>query len=328
MGKRSGPRRGSLAFYPRKRAKRIYPDVKSFKETAEPKILGFPAYKAGMTQIIATETYEKSPAFGKKIAIPVTVLECPPIVVLGIRVYEKTPEGLKTLTEVWAEKLSKNVGRKIILPKNYDHKKRIKEIEGMLSKVKEVRAIIHTQPDKIGLKKTPEIMELKIGGSVEEAWKKGLELLGKEVKISDIFTEGAWVDVIGVTKGKGTQGPVKRFGIKIQTRKAKGHRRMPGAIGAWHPARVLYTVPMTGQMGFQRRTELNKRILKIGTDGKEVTPKGGFVNYGEVKADYILIKGSVPGPKKRTIVIREALRKNKDLPLPSIEQIITKSQQG
>ncbi|HID29469.1 MAG TPA: 50S ribosomal protein L3, partial [Desulfobacterales bacterium] len=84
-------------------------------------------------------------------------------------------------------------------------------------------------------------------------------------------------------------------------RKSRKHRRAVAALGPWKPPRMLYTVPRAGQMGYHQRTEYNKRILKIGEDGKEVTPRGGFIRYGLVRGPYILVNGSVPGPAKRLI---------------------------
>lgn len=328
MGKRTGPRHGSKAFYPRGKAKRQYVSLKSFSNKEETKLLAFPAYKAGMTRIIATETYENSPKFGKEVTIPVTVLDTPPIYIFGLRLYEKTPEGLKALTEIYAEKLPKELSRKIKPPKKYDAKKELEEAEKLIEKTKEIRALISTQPKKIKLKKTPEIIEITIGGkTIQETWEYAKTILGKEVEAKDVLEEGKILDVAGVTKGKGTQGPVKRFGITIQRRKAHGHRRHPGSIGAWHPARVLWTVPMAGQMGYQRRTDLNKQLIKIGENGKEVTPKGGFVNYGKITKSYLLIRGSIPGPKKRLVITRNAIRKQKEKPTPSIKEILTDSQQ-
>lgn len=327
MGKRTGPRHGSKAFHPRGKAKRQYPSIKKFSSKDKAKLLAFPAYKAGMTKVIITDTYENSPSFGKEVALPVTVLESPAVYVFGIRIYEKTFEGLKALTEVYAEKLPKELGRKIKLPKKYDSKKELEEAEKLIEKAAEVRALISTQPKKINLKKTPEIIEITIGGKPKEAWGYAKSIIGKEVQAKDVLEEGKILDIVGVTKGKGTQGPVKRFGITVQRRKAHGHRRHPGSIGAWSPSRVLWTAPMAGQMGYQRRTDLNKQLIKIGEDGKEVTPAGGFVNYGSVKKDYLLVKGSVPGTKKRLVVMREAIRKQKEKPVPSIKEVITASQQ-
>ena len=72
------------------------------------------------------------------------------------------------------------------------------------------------------------------------------------------------------------------------------------------PHYVRYTVPRAGQMGFHQRTERNKRILKIGNDGKDITPRGGFPHYGVIKKDYLIMKGSVPGSTKRLLKFRVA----------------------
>lgn len=332
MAKGTRPRHGSKAFYPRKRVKRIYPTFKTFKKTKaeKPFIQGFVAYKAGMTHVVATDTYDKSLTFGQKISIPVTVLECPSLFVFGVRAYEKGPEGKRTVSDVYADvkNFPKDLARKMKLPKKYDSKARLTETEKFLDRFSEIRLLVHTQPRKIKLKKKPEVVEMVIGGKdIKEIWKYAKSMLGKEINVDDIFEEGNFIDVIGITKGKGTVGPVKRFGIKIQVRKAHGHRRAPGAIGAWTPSRVLRTVPMRGQMGFQKRTESNKQILKIGEDGKEVTPAGGFVRFGEVYGKYVLVSGSLPGPKKRLIFLRHALRKLPPKPLPTISHISKSSQQ-
>jgi large subunit ribosomal protein L3 len=137
------------------------------------------------------------------------------------------------------------------------------------------------------------------------------------------------MDLFAITKGKGFQGPVKRWGIKLLPRKSRKTKRGVAAIGPWKPARVLYTVPRAGQMGYHQRTEYNKRILKIGIDGKEVTPKGGFVRYGEVKGTYIIVDGSLPGPAKRLIRLRYPARAPKKIPdsPPNISYISLESTQ-
>ncbi len=310
MVKHSKPRAGSLAFWPRVRAKRIYPRIRTWPSTEKVKILGFAGYKAGMAHVTLIDNRKNSPTKGEEISVPITVIDCPPLRVIGVRVYEETPDGLKVFNELWDPKVSedKDLKRKIITGK-YDENK-AKLIEENLEKVKKIRLIVRTQPRTSGIrKKTPEVFEIEIGGKdKKEAWEFSKNLVGKEVRVKDVFKEGEFVDVIAVTKGKGTQGPVKRFGIKIQPRKAAGKRRHLGTLGSETPRRVLWTVPMAGQMGFQTRTEYNKRILKIGEDGKEITPKSGFTNYGIVKGDYVLIEGSVPGPKKRMIRLRSAIR--------------------
>ncbi len=101
-------------------------------------------------------------------------------------------------------------------------------------------------------------------------------------------------------------------------------------MGAWGLKRVLYTVPRAGQMGYHQRTEFNKRIIKIGKEGREVTPEGGFLRYGLIRGPYVLLSGSVPGPAKRLIRLRYPARPPKKLSEnpPQITFISLKSPQG
>jgi large subunit ribosomal protein L3 len=299
------PRKGSLAFYPRKRARRIYPTIRSYPNVDKTKLLAFAGYKVGMRTLIAIDQDKNSPTFGQEVAIPVTILETPPLFIAGIRFYQKTTSGLKTLTEVWAKNLPKDLERKIkIKPK-----KEIEDLEKFLNKTDEVRVIAVTLPKRAGIrKKKPEVLEIPLGGkNTKEKFEFAKNLLGKEVSIEDVFSVGELVDVIAITKGKGTQGPVKRFGVKIQVRKAKKKRRHVGALGSQVPRKVLWTVPMPGQMGFQRRTEYNKRILMI-ANGDKLNLKSGYKHYGILKEKGVVLHGSVPGSKKRLVILRAAIR--------------------
>ncbi|MDD7423493.1 MAG: 50S ribosomal protein L3, partial [Candidatus Methanomethylophilaceae archaeon] len=87
---------------------------------------------------------------------------------------------------------------------------------------------------------------------------------------------------------------------------------------------------MAGQLGYHQRTEFNKQLMKIGTEGAEITPKGGFLNYGDVANSYVLIHGSVPGPAKRLVRIRDPIRLHKaGAPeAANITYISTESKQG
>ena len=138
------------------------------------------------------------------------------------------------------------------------------------------------------------------------------------------------IDTIAVTKGKGFQGHVKRWGVKLLSHKNSKHRRMIGTQGSWHPAWVQATVPNAGQMGFQQRTEYNKRVLKIGEKGEEITPSGGFPHYGVVRNSYVILHGSIPGPTKRLISMRDAIRYERGVKIekPEITYISTTSKQG
>lgn len=316
------PRRGSLAYWPRKRARRIYPQLTAYPETEKAKILGFAGYKAAMANAVLVDSRKGSPTFGQEIAVPVTVLDCPPLKVLGLRAYAATVKGLKVLNEAWAKDLPKDLVRKIKL--NIKPEK-ISEIEKELNRIFKLRLIVSTQPRLSGIgKKKPEIFEIEIGGKDnKEKFDFAKQVLGKEVTAKDAVKEGELVDAVAVTKGKGTAGVVKRFGIKIQVRHATKKKRHIGTLGPETPARVLFSVPQAGQLGFQTRTELNKRILKIGEKGEEVTPKAGFKRYGIIKGNYVLIEGSIPGSKKRLVLLRPAIRPSKvKLLIPEIREIV------
>ena len=82
-------------------------------------------------------------------------------------------------------------------------------------------------------------------------------------------------------------------------------------------------------MGYHTRTEYNKWLMKIGEKGEDVNISGGFVRYGLVKNNYLLVRGSVGGSKKRLIRMKVAKRPNKQIPTqaPTIEKISLRSQQ-
>ena len=137
------------------------------------------------------------------------------------------------------------------------------------------------------------------------------QLLDKEIKLLDIFNPEQLVDIRSITKGKGFQGTVKRFGVTIRQHKSEKTKRGAGNLGPWTPKKVSWRVPQPGKMGFHKRTEYNKLILNTGSNPNEINPKGGFLHYGLIKNDYLIVKGSIPGPTKRTILLTNAIRPNK-----------------
>jgi len=306
MSKWNKPVAGSRGYWPKKRARRIYPVVRTVPKLAKAKPLIFAGYKAGMGNVSYIDGRKGSVTQGQELFVPVTVVDCPPLIVTGIKSYRKTPYGLESDGLVWTETIAKDLARKTRLPKTTNTKKSLEKLEK--SEPFEVRLLVHTKPRESGFgKKRPELFEVKLGGSVGEqiAYAKGL--LGKEIKPEEVFEEGDYVDVSAVSTGKGYQGPVKRVGIKIRPRKHEKKRRHVGSLGSFGLGRVKPgKLAMAGQMGFQTRTEHNKRILRIGTNG--VKPKAGFKDYGVVPAGFMLIEGSIPGPRKRLIVIRKAVR--------------------
>lgn len=171
-------------------------------------------------------------------------------------------------------------------------------------------------------------MEIQInGGSVPDKVDWGLKLFEREIPLKSVFQENECIDVIGITKGKGFKGVVSRWGVTRLPRKTHRGLRKVACIGSWHPARVQFGVARAGQKGYHHRVEFNKKIYRIGdaafgADGKmnfnamtendltkkAITPMGGFVNYGIVREDYMMIKGSVAGPPCRNVVFRKSLQ--------------------
>ena len=302
------PRKGSLQFWPRKRARRIYPRIRSWVISNEARLQGFAGYKVGMTHVQAIDN-SGSITKGMIINIPVTIIECPPILVFALRFYNNTNQGLKLVGDIYNEKLDKNLSRKINLPK-------IKK--AIPPGYNEIRALIYTQPHltRIGKKKS-EIFEIKLGNPDLEYAKS---LFNKHINIQDVFKEGQLVDIHAVTKGKGFQGQIKRFGLKLKQHKSEKKKRSAGNLGPWTPSKVKFTVPQPGQMGYHTRTEYNKQIIKIGIKEDWKDHKSGFNNYGIIQNDYILIKGSITGSKKRLIQIIDPLRK-KNIAKPTIQYI-------
>ncbi len=335
MGKgKHHPRRGSLAYSPRVRAPRPIAHVRAWPAEATLRLQGFVGYKAGMTQVFMIDDRKGSLTSGQEINIPATVIEAPPLVICAARLYSSTTRGLNTTTDIWASELPKDLARTLSLPKKYDQQKAFERAETLIKegKIVDVRVLACTQPRASNLaKKKPDLIEIRVGGSkIEEQWNYCKGLLGKQVRVADVLKEGEYVDVLAITKGKGFQGPVKRWGIKILTRKTKEGHRQVGTLGPWSPPRVMWTVPAAGQMGYHQRTEFNKRILKLGGDGKEVTPSGGFLRYGPVKGDFIVLAGSIPGPTKRLMHLRQPMRLPTGAPTspPSITYMSIASQQG
>ncbi len=319
----SKPREGSKGYWPKKRSIRIYPSLTTYPESDKPKVMGFAGYKSGMLHAIVFDNRKGSLSFGQEVSKPVTIIDCPPLKIIGVRAYTESVDGLKILSETLIKDLSKELSRKLKLG-NFKTEEKLAEMEKNIDKISKIRLIVSTQPRLSGVrKKTPEVFELEIGGkNSKENFDYAKSLVNKEITANDFIREGELVDVVAVTKGKGTQGPVKRFGIKIQVRHAKKKLRHVGSLGQERPGKVRHTVPMAGQMGFWRRTDLNKRVLKIG-NGDEITPKGGFTRYGVVKNNYIMLEGSVPGSKKRLIMLRPAIRPTKmKFNLPEIREIV------
>lgn len=304
------PRRGTMQFWPRKRAARQIARVRFWAQSNDAKPLGFPGYKVGMTHVLLTDNRANSLTKGDDICWPVTIIECPPIKVASLVFYKKNAYGLRAVSQVFADKLDKNLSRKIIIPKNT--KKKLADIK--IDDFDDIRILVQTQPHLTSIhKKMPEIFEMEIGGSKADKFKFAQDKLGKELLVKEILKDGMLVDAHGITSGKGYQGPVKRFGVAIGSHKAQKTIRGPASLGAWNGNRS-WTVAHAGQMGYHQRVEYNKWVLMIGDDPSKINNSCGFRAYGVVKNPFLLIKGSVLGPEKRLITFTNASRPNLKVP--------------
>lgn len=388
-------RRGSMGYSPRKKARSEVPHIKAWPELeGAPRLQGFAGYKAGMTHAMIVDYRKTSTTANKLVRIPVTVVEVPPMMIFAVRFYENTPYGHKMLTEILADELDPRLANRFPLPKKKTPAEQtwteMKEKFGD-GGIVDVRVLAHTQPAVVNAipKKAPEVMEIRIGGgSIDDRLEYAKGILGKSVSVSRYAETGDMADVLAITKGKGFQGSVKRWGVKLLTHKNSKHRRMIGNQGPFTPGYVRSTVPQAGQTGYHQRTEFNKRIVKIvqvkemirtgmekSKDSKKdlkkidamftepevgdkdwkgdatylwrtaegdernwvwkdrpgkrtndgsartkkpkipafpmddgITPNGGFINYGNLSTDFILIHGSIPGPAKRLVRLRNPVR--------------------
>jgi len=313
MPKHGHMRRGSLQFYPRVRAKKVLPRVNWHSLSKDKGLLGFIGYKVSMKSAYVKDDTPDSLTKNQKIFIPVTIIECPKMKILSVRFYKNN----KVVGEVLNHNIDKELKRKIKVPKDKtgsapkdveSYKKKIEEFEAKKEEFDNIRVIVYSEVKKTGIKKTPDIAEIGLSGNIDEKFNFVKENLAKEISIKDIFKEGL-VDIRGVTKGKGLQGPTKRFGLSLRSHKSEKGIRGPGSGGPWHPARVEFNQPMAGQMGYFSRVTYNNKIIVVGDIAeKNINPNEGFKNYGKIKTDYIIVYGSLQGPSKRQLIMTVSLR--------------------
>ena len=302
MPTRKSPRKGSLQFWPRKRAAKFLPSVNWDAIHSGKTLKGFICYKAGMVSAYVKDNTPDSMTKGQKIVIPATILECPSLKIFSVRFYKNT----KVTNEILSPSLDKELSKKLKLPKNYS--KKIDDVKP--EDYEDVRVIAYSVVKQTNLKKKPDMIEIGLSGSKEEKLKYIKENLEKEISVLDIFEDKQLVDLRGLTKGKGLSGPVKRFGITLKSHKSEKGRRRPGSLGPWHPARVTFRAPQAGQLGMFTRVIYNNKIVAIGKseDKKELK---NIKNFGDVKTDYIIVNGSIQGSAKRQLLITAPLRETK-----------------
>ena len=339
--KYSAPRHGSLGFLPKKRCSKTKGKIKSFPKDD----YNFPChltaaigYKAGMTHVVREVNSPGSKLNKKDVVEAVTIIETPPIKIVGIVGYLKTSRGLRSFKTIWSSDLPdsfrrnyyknwyKSKKKAFSKTKFFSHDLIQLNVDKKLEKIKKycsiIRCIGASDVLKTGLKrKKADILEVQInGGSFSKKLEFSKKLLGKEISISDIFSQDEIIDVIGITKGKGFAGVITRWGVTKLPRKTHRGSRKVACVGSWHPSRVSYACPRAGQNGYHHRTQLNLKIYRIGkstdlknafTDfentAKSITPMGGFPRYGIIKTDFLILKGCLVGPKKRILTLRKSL---------------------
>ena len=330
MGHRkySAPRRGSIAFRPRARAKSLEARVRTWPESSMEKtsLLGFAGFKAGGLHLLTIDDRERTPNFGKQLLNVSTVIVTPPIKVIGIRGYNLNAYGKHAVFDVYAKDLPKELSRKFDAKYNEEA---ITKSQSFLDSINSIMAVVAVTPRKINMsQKKPFVFEIAVSGNNVKAQYDYLKsLLGKEIHASDVFQVGQYIDVFGITRGKGIEGPVTRFGVKRKQHKSRKSVRAVGTLGPISPAVVMYTVARQGQRGFHQRTEYNKRILMLSNTDKDgenlINPPGGFKHFGVVKGEYMVVRGSIPGVPKRLIKMRHPIRNaQKKVIEPKIVEVI------
>jgi len=337
------PRHGSLGFLPKKRSRRHRGKCKAFPKDDPSKpvhLTAFIGYKAGMTHIVRDVDKLGSKLNKKETVEAVTIIETPPMVIVGVVGYIQTPKGLRTFKTVFAEHLSEDCRRRFYknwckskkkkaftkYSKKWKDESGKKEIEKDFAKIikycQVVRVIAHTQMKLLKKRqKKAHIMEIQLnGGSVADKVKFARDHLEKQISINQIFAQDEMIDAIGVTKGRGYKGVTSRWHTRKLPRKTHKGLRKVACIGAWHPSRVSFSVARAGQKGYHHRTEINKKIYRIGSGvdkanakteadpvEKQITPLGGFPQYGLIRHDFLILKGCVMGTRKRPITLRKSL---------------------
>lgn len=298
MAKLSKPREGSLQFWPRKRAEKFVPsvnwDVVKFDAKNEG-LLGFIAYKAGMSTASVKDSTDKSLTSGKKLFIPVTILEAPNMKIYSVRFYNNgnTVKDIIVSTDKELKKVVK-------IPKQIPAFEPPKQFD-------DIRVLVYSLAKQTGIKKTPDMAEIGINATNKLEFVKSL--IGKEISIKDF--KHTLVDVRGLTTGKGFSSAVKRYGISLKQHKSEKGRRRPGSLGPWHPARVTFRTPMAGQLGMFTRVHYNQKILSSGLISEKDINGNGFEHYGKILSGFIIIHGSVQGPEKRQVLLTSSLRPTK-----------------
>jgi len=289
-------RDGSLQVWPRKRAARILPSANWDAVKTGKNLAGFIGYKVGMCSVYVKDNTADSMTKGKKIVVPATILECPALKIYSVRFY-KNKKVIRDFFVGFEDELKSKIKK----PKQLHKLEEVKDFD-------DVRVVVYSSVKDTALKEVPDVLEIALTGTKEQKINFIKEKIGKPIGVSEVFSDGL-VDIRAVSKGKGLQGPVTRFGISLKSHKAEKGQRRPGNLAPWHPARVTFRTAMAGQWGFFTRVCYNNLILQVGKiSEKDINRPEGFYNYGKIRSDYIVLKGSLPGPSKRPVLLTHAIR--------------------
>ena len=220
------------------------------------------ATKVGMTQIFNEDGS----------LVPVTVLQAGPCVVTQVKTNEN--DGYEAVQVGFAEKKERTVNKDKNGNREYVHRHGVnKALKGHF--------------DKAGTSTKRYVREFKFENSAEYA-------LGQEIK-ADIFAEGDKVDATAISKGKGFQGAIKRYGQHRRPMKhgSKFHRHQGSNGACSSPSRVYKGKGMPGQMGHVKVTVQNLEVVRV-----------------DAENNLLLVKGAVPGPKKALVTIKETVKAN------------------
>ena len=220
------------------------------------------ATKVGMTQIFNEDGS----------LIPVTVLQAGPCVVTQVKTVEN--DGYSAVQVGFVEKKERIVNKDASGKKEVIHRHGVNKAEAGHFK-------------KAGTTSKRYVREFKFENAEEYT-------LGAEIK-ADIFAAGDKIDASAISKGKGFQGAIKRFGLSRGPMKhgSKYHRHAGSNGAATTPGRVFKGKHMPGQMGAVKVTVQNLEVVKV-----------------DVENNLLLVKGAVPGSKKALLVLKETVKKN------------------
>ncbi len=311
--------RGSRQYWPHRRARRLLPRIRE----AERKVDGISnivAYKVGMATTTMVDDSE-APSKQQEISRASTILEVPRLLVYGIRFYGKNEYSnyKEAKAEVYDAQALQKIGRKPAKSAKLD------DIKKELGSYGTVSALIAAFPKGLSQgQHHPQKFEANVAGStIAEKVAYIEKFLGKEISARDVFKAGEYVNVSSISKGKGWQGVIKRYGVARVSHKATQKIRHVGTLGPSTPGKVLFAVPQAGQMGFNYRTERNKRILKVANSSDaSMFGKSGFMHYGAIRNDFIVLAGSIPGPARKLVRIRkEAGKLNASIKEPKVLDI-------